>query len=217
MLSSHTLSEHESRKLLADHGVPMAPWGVAATAEEAATEAEQLGFPAVAKLTGPAIAHKTERGLVRLALADAEAVSAAASELLQAARPQDGEVGVLVSPMLSGTRELIIGLHHDPRFAMTVMVGIGGVQAEARADTAFRLAPISRLDAHEMIDDLQNQALLGEFRGEPAVDRDLLAAALVGLSEAAGARSDVVGADVNPLIVVDGAPVGVDALVECRP
>ncbi len=97
---------------------------------------------------------------------------------------------------------------------MTVMLGVGGILAEALADVAFRLVPITRQDAHDMIDDLATQALLEELRGEPAVDREALADVLVGLSAAATADASIVSADLNPLIVVDGRPVPVDALVE---
>ena len=116
--------------------------------------------------------------------------------------------------MLRGNRELIAGLHRDEQFGMTVMLGVGGILAEAVADVAFRLVPITPTDADEMIDDLATQALLGAFRGEPAVDRQALAGVLLGLSAAAEADPDIVSADLNPLIVVDGAPVAVDALVE---
>jgi acetate---CoA ligase (ADP-forming) subunit beta len=168
----------------------------------------------VAKLGGAAIAHKTERGLVRLGLASAEEVRRAAEDLLSAARPGDGEVHVLVAPMLRGNRELIAGLHHDEQFGMTVMLGVGGILAEAVADVAFRLVPIEAVDANEMIDDLSTQRLLGPFRGEPAVDRAALVEVLLGLSRAAEAEPRVRAADLNPLIVVDGRPVPVDALVE---
>jgi acetyl-CoA synthetase (ADP-forming) len=99
---------------------------------------------------------------------------------------------------------------------MTVMLGVGGVLAEAVADVAFRLVPITRTDAEEMIDDLVTQKLFGAFRGEPAIDRDRLVDVLVGLSDAAVANPQIASADLNPLIVVDGSPVAVDALVELR-
>jgi acetyl-CoA synthetase (ADP-forming) len=209
-----TLSEHASKELLGRYGVPLAPERLAATPDEAVTAAEALGYPVVAKLCGDAIAHKTERGLVRLRLGDADAVRAAAAELLAAATPDDGEVGVLVAPMVSGSRELIAGLSRDPQFGMTVMVGVGGILAEAVADVAIRLVPITRVDAEDMLDDLATQSLLGPFRGEPAVDRDALVDVLVGLSATAEAMPALVSADLNPLIVVDGRPVAVDALVE---
>ena len=94
------------------------------------------------------------------------------------------------------------------------MLGIGGILAEAVADVAFRLVPLARVDAEEMIDDLRMQALLGPFRGEPAVDRDTLVDVLLGLSALAESDPAIVSVDVNPLIVVDGRPIAVDALVE---
>ena len=211
-----TLSEAASKELLGAFGVPFPPERVVGSPDDAAAAADTLGYPVVVKLGGEGIAHKTERGLVRLGLGSAEHVRDAAGALLAAATPDDGDVHLLVAPMLLATRELIAGLHHDPQFGMTVMLGVGGILAEAVADVAFRLVPIERVDAEEMIDDLALQALLGEFRGEPAVDRTAVADVLLGLSRAATERGDLASADLNPLIVVDGRPVAVDALVELR-
>jgi acetyl-CoA synthetase (ADP-forming) len=209
-----TLSEVESKALLGGHGVPVLAERLVTTPEEAAAAADELGYPVVAKLCGEHVAHKTERGLVKLRLGDGAAVQRATEELLAAGRPEDGVTGVIVAPMVAGNRELIAGLHRDPQFGMTVMLGVGGILAEAVADVAFRLVPLSATDAEELIDDLGTQSLLGPFRGEPAVDRRALAQVLLGLSAAAEADPSIVSADLNPLIVVDGAPVAVDALVE---
>jgi acetyl-CoA synthetase (ADP-forming) len=211
-----TLSEADSKELLAAHGVPVLEERTVTSAEAAAQAAAEIGFPVVAKLCGAAIAHKTERGLVRLGLGDEGAVRSAATDLLAAARPEDGEVAVLLAPMVSGTRELIAGLADDRTFGPTVMLGVGGILAEAVADVTFRLVPLSAADAEDMIDDLATQRLLGPFRGEPPIDRGRLVDVLVGLSDAAVARPEIASADVNPLIVVDGVPVAVDALVEVR-
>lgn len=212
--TTRTLSEAESKALLAAHGVPFAPERICATAGEAVAAAAAIGLPVVVKLNGPHIAHKTERGLVRLNLGSEEAVARAGTELLAAARPEDGEVSLLVAPMLRGNRELIAGLSRDPQFGPTVMVGVGGILAEAIADVAIRLVPIEPVDAAEMIEELRTQSLLGAFRGEPAVDRDALAGVLLALSAAATANPGIVSADLNPLIIVGGRPVAVDALVE---
>jgi succinyl-CoA synthetase beta subunit len=211
---ARTLSEKQSKDLLATVGIPFPEERSARDPDEAVTAAEAIGFPVVAKLNGEGIAHKTERGLVRLGLSDAAAVRQAAGELLAAATPADGEVTVLVAPMLRATRELIAGLSSDPQFGMTVMVGVGGILAEALADVSVRLVPIERVDAEDMLDDLRTQALLGAFRGEPPVDRDAVVDVLLGLSRLATERADVVSVDVNPLLIVDGRPVAVDALVE---
>ena len=213
--STATLSESASKLLLAEFGVPMAPEETVPDADSAIEAAVRLGFPVVAKLCGDAIAHKTERGLVRLRLADEAAVRTAAIDLLALARPEDGDVSVLVAPMVTGNRELIAGVVRDPQFGASVMLGVGGVLAEAVADVVFRPAPLDAVSAHEMIDGLATQKLLGAFRGEAPVDRNALAAVLVGLGRVAAERPDVVSVDVNPLIIAgDGQPVAVDALVE---
>ncbi|MGH9209269.1 MAG: acetate--CoA ligase family protein [Acidimicrobiales bacterium] len=215
-MGTRTLSEAASKELLRAFGLPFPTESVVHDADAAVAAAEAIGHPVVVKLGGDTIAHKTERGLVRLGVADAGAVRAAALDLLAAATPDDGDVHLLVAPMLRATRELIAGLHVDPQFGMTVMLGVGGILAEAVADVVFRLTPIDRHDAEEMIDDLATQSLLGPFRGEPAVDRAALVDVLVGLSDAAGSEPELVAADLNPLLVVDGRPVAVDALVEVR-
>ena len=212
-----TLSEAESKRVLAQAGVPVLDERVVGTAADAAAAADEHGYPVVAKLCGDAIAHKTERGLVRLRLTSSDDVQQAAQELLDAARPEDGDVGVLVAPMVSGNRELIAGLHDDPQFGMTVMLGVGGILAEAVQDVTFRLVPLTKVDAEEMLDDLKMQKLLGEFRGEAAIDRQKVVDVILGLAKAAADDPNIVSADLNPLIVTaDGTPVAVDALVETK-
>ena len=209
-----TLSEAASKALLAAHGVPLAPERLVSTPADAAEAASGFGFPVALKLCGDHIAHKTERGLVRLGVANPADVARLTAELLAAGRPEDEVTGVLVAPMIRGNRELIAGIATDAQFGPTVMLGLGGVLAEAVADVVFRLVPITEQDAREMIEDLASQKVLGPFRGEPAVVFDELVAVLVGLSALAGSRPDIVSVDVNPLIVHDGVPVAVDALVE---
>ena len=209
-----TLSEAESKALLARHGVPVPAEELVSTAEEAVEAAERIGFPVVVKLCGPAIAHKTERGLVKLGLREPAAVAAAAAEVLAAARAEDGDVGLLVGAMVSGARELIAGFVRDDQFGPCVMLGIGGVLAEALGDVAFRLAPLDRVDADDLVDELSNQALLGPVRGEPPVDREALAQVLLGLSAVGEGDERIRSIDLNPLIVSGGVPLAVDALVE---
>ena len=121
---------------------------------------------------------------------------------------------MLVAAMVSGIRELIAGVVRDPQFGPCVMLGVGGVLAEAVADVAFRMAPLTTVDAHELIDDLRSQALLGPLRGEPPVDRERLAAILTALGAAVADDPSILSIDLNPLIVAGGEPIAVDALVE---
>jgi acetyl-CoA synthetase (ADP-forming) len=209
------LSEAASKELLAAYGVPFAAEHKVFTAADAVEAARQLGYPVVAKLGGDKIAHKTERGLVRLRLSDASAVEKAATELFAAATTDDGEVHVLVAPMVSGSRELIAGLLVDQQFGPTVMLGVGGIMAEVIKDVAFRPAPLTKEIALDMVKSLRMQGLLEEFRGESAVNVDQVVACLMGLSAVAADRTDIVSVDINPLIVKsDGSIVAVDALVE---
>jgi len=215
---TNTLSEHESKRVLAAAGVPVLDERVVETPDEAVAAAREVAPSAavVAKLCGDGVAHKTERVLVRLGLHGDADVRAASTALLEAAVPEDGAVGILVAPMVHGSRELIAGVLRDRQFGPCVMIGIGGVLAEALADVAFRLVPVERVDAEEMLDDLAAQPLLGPVRGEPPVDRGAVADVVLALSRLAVEKADVVAVDVNPLVVVEGRPVAVDALVEVK-
>jgi acetyl-CoA synthetase (ADP-forming) len=212
-----TLSERASLELVARYGVPVVAERRANTADDAVVAAAAFAAPVVVKLNGEGVAHKTERGLVRLGLTGDAAVHAAATALLAAATPDDGNVDLVVAPMVTGARELIAGIHTDEQFGRCVMLGLGGVLTEALADVAFRLAPLTAADADDMLDELRNQALLGPVRGEPAVDRTAVREVLLALSRLAEDEPDVRSVDLNPLVVCDGRPVAVDALVELAP
>ncbi len=212
-----TLSEHDSKEILARYGVPVARERLVADPALVAETAAAIGFPAVVKLCGPAIAHKTERSLVRLGIAGANGARRAAEELWALRRPEDGPVGLLVAEMVSGRRELIAGIVRDPQFGPCVMLGLGGIFTEALGDVVFASAPLSHAEALRVVASLRTQKLLAAFRGEPAVDRDALAAVLVGLGRLATERPDVASVDVNPLIVRGAVPIAVDALVEIGP
>src|SRR5438132_5343817 len=213
-----TLSEHAAKALLAGYGVPVAREARAADGAAAALAAAGIGFPAALKLCGDAIAHKTERNLVRLGLADAGAVRAAAAELLALGRPDDGDVALLVAEMVRGRRELIAGVVRDPQFGPCVMLGLGGILAEAIGDVVFAAAPLSATEARRMIGGLRAaRGVLEPLRGEPAVDQQALVAILVGLGRLVVERDDVRSVDVNPLIVCDGRPIAVDVLVVLGP
>lgn len=211
---SYTLSEFDSKRLLAEAGIPIPEERLVRSAREAARAAEQIGYPVALKLCGKGIAHKTERGLVRLGVIEEEFAFQAAAELLERREPGEEDAGVLVSPMVAGRRELICGMVRDPQFGPCVMLGLGGIFAEALRDVAFAVAPLAAPDASDLMDALQHASLLGPFRGEPAVDRKLLAKVLDGLGRIGMERPEVRSIDVNPLILAGARPVVVDALVE---
>jgi hypothetical protein len=124
--------------------------------------------------------------------------------------------GVLVEKMMKGSREFVIGLSRDPQFGPCVMFGLGGIFTEALKDVTFRVAPLSREDALEMIDEIKTKKLLGEFRGSPTVDREALAKALIGVGDLGIKYDSIAEIDINPLIICGDKPVAVDALVVLR-
>jgi len=210
-----TLSEAMSKQLLAPFGFPFTSESIVDTSVEAGDAADAMGYPVVVKLNGSNIAHKTERGLVRLQLADRNAVEQAAVQLLALATVSDGKVQLLVARMINGSRELIVGMVNDPVFGNTAMLGIGGIFAEVIQDVVFAPLPIDKRRALEMIDALKYKSMLQEFRGERAVNVGALADALVAMSAACDTHKEIVSIDINPLIVQrDGSLVAVDALVE---
>ena len=213
-----TLSETRSKSLLKQFGVVFADeTEVTAdydSVEKAVKAAEKIGFPVVVKLCGDTIAHKTERGLVRLGLESAAATAIAARELLAKATSDDGEVSLLIAKMESGKRELIAGIMRDPQFGLFVMLGLGGIYTEVLADVAFAPVPLSKKDALALQDRLQQQKILDGFRGESAVSREQLANVLVALSDAAESDPSISSIDINPILIrSDGSIVAVDALV----
>ena len=212
-----TLSETASKEIVARYGVRLPKERAVDTPADAADAAREIGFPVVLKLAGDGIAHKTERGLVRVGLGDAATVEEEAKALLELARPEDGDVTLLVAELVKGQRELIAGFVRDPQFGACVLLGLGGILAEAVGDAVFAVAPLSRSEALGMVDGLATSHLLTKaHRGEPPIDREALADILEGLGKLAVDRPELESVDLNPLIVAGDQPVAVDALVEER-
>ena len=205
-----TLSEYESRLVIESAGVPVVPAALVKTREEAVCEAAKIGFPLVMKGCSAELAHKTEAGMVALNIGNIEEVAAVFEEFTDKAKNLDG---VLIEKMVKGSREFVIGLSRDPQFGPCVMFGLGGIFTEALKDVTFRVAPLSKQDALEMIDEIKTKKLLGEFRGSPAVDREALARALVGIGDLGMKYDSIAEIDINPLIISGNQAVAVDALV----
>ncbi|HEY2888491.1 MAG TPA: acetate--CoA ligase family protein [Candidatus Limnocylindrales bacterium] len=213
-IQSRTLPERESLALLAAAGLAVVRSTAAVDADEAVAAAGALGYPVVLKLDGTALAHKTELGGVRLGLAGPEEVRVAALELLAIGHAQPvGLRGLLVAPQLEAGVELIVGLRRDAQFGPLVLVGIGGVLAEALDDVAIELAPLSAASAAAMLDRLRGAAILAGPRGRPPVDRAAIVELVVALGELGWQRPDLLEVDLNPVIAGDRAAIAVDALV----
>ena len=205
-----TLSEYESRLVIESAGVPVAAAALARSRKEAEQMAERIGYPVVMKGCSAELAHKTESGMVKLNIGNSEEAARVFDELTAKMKNLDG---VLIEKMVKGSREFVIGLSRDPQFGPCVMFGLGGIFTEALKDVTFRVAPLSKEDALEMIDEIKTKKILGEFRGSPAVDREALAEALVGIGELGMSCDSIAEIDINPLIICGDKPVAVDALV----
>ena len=207
-----TASESESRRIVENAGIPVSRWKIASNPDEALNAAKEIGFPGALKLNGSSIAHKTEHGFVKLNLKTESDILNAAKELLE---NEINDTNLIVTEMLSGSREVIAGVVRDPQFGPCVMFGFGGILAEAIADVEFRLAPITPYDAKDLISSLKTNGLLKEFRGEKALDVDATIDLLIKLGELAE-DEQILSIDLNPLIIVDGSPIAADALVELK-
>ncbi len=209
-----TLDEHESKQLLSSFGIPVTREIVARDAVEAASFAAQVGFPVVLKALGTTLAHKSDLGGVVLNLGTGEEVRKQAGRLLKV----PGCEALLVQEMIPGARELVCGLARDPQFGPCVMFGVGGILTEIVEDMAFRIAPLAPFDARDMVSGIRAKKIVEPFRGEAAVDIDLLCQVLLALGKIAITCEDVLEIDINPLkIRPDGKSVAVDALVVLKP
>ena len=206
------LTEAEAKDLLKQYGIPVVKEIIVQTKGDLDNAAQSIGYPVVLKGLGSRLTHKTEKGLVKLNLKNKEDVDSAATYIKDAAG-NDLE-GFLLQPMLEGKREFVAGLFFDEQFGPAVMFGLGGVFTEAIGDVVFRLAPLNEKEASLMIQELHAKKLLGNFRGEKALDMDALAKVLVGLSEIAMTIPEIKEIDINPLLVnAEGKVTAVDALI----
>ncbi|MGY4706981.1 acetate--CoA ligase alpha subunit [Candidatus Bipolaricaulota sp. J31] len=202
----------EAMEVLEAYGIPVAPWGLARTPEEAKGIAERVGDPVVLKLVSPDLIHKTEVGGVVLGV-PAREVGERAEEMLTRASsrfPHARIEGVLVQRQMPPGQELILGSTRDPQFGPLAMVGVGGIFVEVLQDVAFGIAPLSPGEAREMVESLRGYALLRGVRGRPGVDVEAVVAALERVSRLVHDFPEIVELDVNPLLAYPDGVVAVD-------
>ena len=193
-------------EILGAAGITLPRSRFVSSAADAARAAEDIGFPVALKIVSPDAVHKTEVGGVALGLRSASEVTSAADAMVKrllASHPSATIDGFLVQEIVSGL-ELILGARMDPIYGPLLMVGLGGVQAEALRDTAISLLPLDQDEAHRMLQSLRGKALLGSFRGKPARDVEAVTKAMLGLGQIflnhRGWLSDI---EINPLIVME--------------
>jgi acetyl-CoA synthetase (ADP-forming) len=211
-----TLTEYESKQVLASYDLPVTRERLVNNPDDLLKAAEQIGYPLVIKGCSAEIAHKTETGLVRVDVRTAEEAAVAFREI-KAAMNGAGDGAVLVQQMIKGQRELVVGLTRDAQFGPCVMFGLGGIFTEVLKDTVFRVAPLERQDALDMMQDIKANKILEEIRGMTAVDKDMLADILMTVGKIGIENDRIKEIDINPLIISGGKPVAVDALVVLQP
>jgi acetate---CoA ligase (ADP-forming) len=211
--ASTTLTEHDSKRLLEAYGIAVTREQVVTSAAAAVKAAATIGYPVVLKASSADLAHKSDLGLVKLGLADAKAVRAAYSAI---APHSDGEV--LVSEMVSGGTECVIGVSHDDLFGPTIMFGLGGVFVEVLKDVTFRVPPFGKDEARRMIDEVQGAALLRGARGRPKGDIGALVDVIMKVQRLAVDNAErLAELDINPLVVLPKGAIALDALAVTRP
>ena len=210
-----TLSEHDSKQVLAAYGIPVTGEKIAHTESDAVTAATAIGYPVVLKASGAALIHKTEMNLIALDLRGEQEVRVAYRRLTSSSEVEVNEV--LVQQMVRGEREFAVGMTRDPQFGPCVMLGLGGIFTEVLGDIAFRIAPLGRRDAMNMMEEIRGSRLLDAVRGKPPIDRDVLADILVAVGQLAMDHDVISEVDINPLKFLDGKPVAVDALIAMDP
>ena len=209
------LLEHEAMMLLEAYGVPVPPYRFAPGPEEAAKAAQEIGFPVVVKVVSPEVIHKSDVGGVALGLESPEEVEKAAREMLEKIpRLVRGArvLGFLVQRMAPpGAVEVVVGGVRDPVFGPAVMFGLGGIFVELFQDVSFRVAPFTRGDAEEMMQEVKAYKLLKGYRGKPPRDLDALADIIMALQRIMLDIPEIREADLNPVMSYPKGALVVDA------
>jgi acyl-CoA synthetase (NDP forming) len=212
------LREAEGKRLLEAFGVRVPRSAVVSDARDIAAAIETLAAPFVLKVMSPDILHKSDAGGVALGLEDADAIETAMQRMRAQAHALGAHVdGFLVEEMQAAGVEIAVGATRDPQFGPMLMVGLGGIFVEVLHDVTFRLCPITRRDAHAMLDELRGAKLLDGARGSPTVDREALAALLVRIGGEDGLvmslHEEIAELDINPVIASGSDMVAVDARI----
>jgi acyl-CoA synthetase (NDP forming) len=210
------LTEVESKQLLASSGFPVVEARLATTREEAIAAANELGYPVVLKIVSPQITHKSDAGGVRLNLGSAGDVTSAFDAIIAAAQkaaPDATIDGVSVQRMAEPGIEVIAGMTTDAQFGPVLMFGLGGVLVEVLTDVAFRVVPLTKRDAAQMVREIQGFPLLQGYRGQQPADVGALEELLMKLSAFAEERPEIAEVDLNPVFAYPKSAVAVDARI----
>jgi acyl-CoA synthetase (NDP forming) len=210
------LTEIESKQALAAAGIPVVETKLATTPDEAVKIADGSGYPVVMKIVSPEITHKSDVGGVKVDVKTADEVRGAFTEITDAARKAQASAtitGVAVQKMAPQGTEVIIGMSKDPQFGPVLMFGLGGILVEVLKDVSFRIVPIERRDAREMIEEIKAFPVLQGVRGQDPADLGALEDLLLKLSEFVEANPQVEELDLNPVFAYKDGALAVDARI----
>jgi len=210
-----TLSEHESKIVLASYHIPVTREIIIQKSDDIISATHEIGYPVVMKGCSPEITHKTEKGLIQTDIRDDREALDTFNDIMAGMNGNHGSI--LVQEMIKGKRELVIGLIRDPQFGPCVMFGLGGIFTEILKDVSFRLAPLEKRDTLEMMDEIKAHKILDAVRGMDAVDRDILSEILINVGKIGVENDTIKEIDINPVIISGSRPVAVDALIVLQP
>lgn len=210
------LSEVESKHLLKQAGIDVVETRLATSKEEAISISKKLGFPVVMKIASADIMHKSDMGGVRLGLENSQAVGQAYDDIITAAKekhPKAKIMGVAVQKMARPGVEVIVGMSQDDQFGPVLMFGLGGILVEVLKDVSFRLVPLTKRDAAEMVRELKGYPLLEGYRGREKVNMAYLENLLLKVSDFVEKNPEVKELDLNPIFAYSDGALAVDARV----
>lgn len=208
------ITEEYAKEILAEYRIKVPMYAIVKTQSEAVEKAKQIGFPLVAKVVSPEILHKTDVMGIKIGLDSESKVSETFADMQERLSKQYEIKGILLEKMVPSGIELIVGLQNDAQFGPVIMVGIGGINTEIFKDVSFRVLPITKEDAAEMIEDLKGKQILKGFRGSEPVDMDMLGNALVNIGNLGTDMSAYYESiDFNPVIAYPHDYYVVDAKV----
>ena len=210
------LLEPEAKTICMEYAIPVTKFRLANNAREAAEFAEQLGYPVVLKIVSPDIIHKSDAGGVMVNLKSKAEIQDAYGKILENAKKYKAAariVGVLVQEMAPQSTEVIVGAIKDSQFGQTLMFGLGGVFVELLKDVTFRIAPITREDAQEMVTEVKAYPLLKGYRSTPPADIDAIVNILLCTSKLIMDYPEIRELDLNPIMAYEKGAKTVDARI----
>ncbi len=210
------LLETEAKTIIAEYCIPVTKFKLAKSEKEAATYADQIGYPVVLKIVSPDIIHKSDAGGVLVNLKNSADVSNGYKKIINNVKKYKADakiVGILVQEMAPQSTEFIVGAIKDPQFGQTVMFGLGGIFVELLKDVNFRIAPLNTEDAKEMITQLKAFPLLNGYRNTPPADIDALVGILCAVSHLVMDQPEIKELDLNPVMAYPKGAKTVDARI----